>query len=465
MKKTLGNIWNFLGLTQDRIGRRKFLIAFLTAQWGLPLVVLLVMGLFYVSFGEDSSLLFLPAIALFASLIFGVVVYIKISIRRVRDIGIAQGWWVLAIIPLINIPFFVYLCLKEGGDGRGIVKSTKLLEVPFLKYFNKQNNIPVIIGVVILAIILFFVFLNKPYTEQKENLRDVKKTNITNLLSWKEFISPDNQFKILFPGNPKHETEKPSDNKASSIIQYDFYTYKVNEGMAYFVNSAIFSSTINSPDSEVALKGFLNDELASNQELKLISSNITSFNGYTALDFFVEDKTTKYKGRDIILRNIRYQLMVVYNDENFNQNDYHKFINSFAFLAPEDKLRAQIKKYFSKESLSPQIIEIKVEDGTSGKIVLVKYSRHKNSTYLFDDAEGIYKAIFTYGEKVQKAVIEQYFLSFEDKYGNRCELLAWSSKIDNPTTIAKVNWEKISESTIYPWWEETHIFDLDAVCK
>ena len=104
MKKTLGNIWNFLGLTQDRIGRRKFLVAFLAAQWGLPLVVLLVMGLFYVSFEEGNPLIFLPAIAFFASLVFGVVVYIKISIRRVRDIGIAQGWWVLAIIPLINIP-------------------------------------------------------------------------------------------------------------------------------------------------------------------------------------------------------------------------------------------------------------------------------------------------------------------------------------------------------------------------
>ena len=108
------NTWRFLGLTEDRIGRRRFLIAFFSAQWGLPLVVLLVMGLFYLVFGEDSSILFVPAIIFFASLIFGFVVYIKISIRRVRDIGIVQGWWVLAIIPFINIPFFFYLCLKKS---------------------------------------------------------------------------------------------------------------------------------------------------------------------------------------------------------------------------------------------------------------------------------------------------------------------------------------------------------------
>lgn len=462
------DVWNFLGLTQNRIGRRRFLIAFFSAQWGLPLVAALLTGLFYLVFGEDSPILFLPAIVFFASLIFGLVVYIKICIRRVRDIGIAQGWWVLAIIPLINIPFFIYLCLKKG-EGSPETKSKKInpLVEQFRSFFtNKHLRTFLVIGFIVFgigAIILFFAFSNKPYTEQRENSLNIKKTNITNLLSWKEFISPDSRFKILFPGNPKHETEKPSDDKTSSIIQYDFYTYKVNEKVAYFVNSAIFSSAFDFSDSEVALKGFLNEELASNQELELISSNIISFNGYTALDFFVKDKTAKYKGRDIIFGNIRYQLMVVYNDENFNQSDYHKFVNSFAFLTSEDKLRAQIRKNF--QELSPKIIEIKIEDGVSGKIVVVKYNRHNYSDYLYDDAGGIYKAIFTYGDEVQKAVLKQYFTSFEDKYGNRCELLAWTSEIDNSATIAKVNWEKISEESVQPWWEETYMYELDAVCK
>ena len=111
---TIKNIWEYLGLTQDRIGRRRFLIAFFSAQWGLPLAVLLVHGLFYLVFGE-SPILFLPAIVLVASLVFGLVVYIKISIRRVRDIGIAQGWWWLALVPFANIPFFFYLALKKGS--------------------------------------------------------------------------------------------------------------------------------------------------------------------------------------------------------------------------------------------------------------------------------------------------------------------------------------------------------------
>ncbi len=126
MKKTLENIWQFLGLTQQRIGRRKFLIAFLVAQWGLPLGVLLLVGLFYMVFGEENPILFLPVATYFASLILGLVVYIKICIRRVRDIGIAQSWWVLAIIPLVNIPFFIYLCFKKGKITSGEENSERI---------------------------------------------------------------------------------------------------------------------------------------------------------------------------------------------------------------------------------------------------------------------------------------------------------------------------------------------------
>ena len=161
------NISNFLGLTQDRIGRRRFLIAFFAAQWGLPLVAALLTGLFYLVFGEDSPILFLPAIVFFASLIFGFIVYIKICIRRVRDIGITQGWWVLAIIPLINIPFFVYLCVKngKGGPGKKSEKINSLVE-QFRSFFtNKHLRVFLIIGFIVFgigAITLFFVFSNKP---------------------------------------------------------------------------------------------------------------------------------------------------------------------------------------------------------------------------------------------------------------------------------------------------------------
>lgn len=273
MKKTLGNIWNFLGLTQDRIGRRKFLVASLAVQWGLPLVVSLVMGLFYVSLKEGNPLLFLPAIAFFASLVFGVVVYIKISIRRVRDIGIAQGWWVLAIIPLINIPFFVYLCLKGGGDGRGVVKSVKLLELPFLKYLNKQNNVPVIIGVVVLAIILFFVFSNKPTTEQTQDVLEssnnqnsitteqlsISKPLTYSILSQKEVVQNTGYYILLDKQSP---TVEELVNLATSLgkdsFEFQYFLFDdIGAYQLYKDRNASVRNLTNKSEIELINKHFL----------------------------------------------------------------------------------------------------------------------------------------------------------------------------------------------------------------
>ena len=151
-------------------------------------------------------------------------------------------------------------------------------------------------------------------------------------------------------------------------------------------------------------------------------------------------------------------------------------------LTSEDKLRAKIRKYFEvymyrewnrpardneKDAFDTLITEIKIEDGVYGKTIIVKYNSAGGVIYdLFDGAGIIYKAIFTYGERVQKAVVEAHLPTFQDKYGNECKVFVWANKIDNPTTIIKVNWENIPSELVEPWWEETYLADLDAInCK
>lgn len=140
------NIWQFLGLTQDTIGRRRFLIAFLTAQFGLPLATALLLGLLYQLFGDEPVILYPMLLAFIASLVFGLVVYIKISIRRVRDIGIAHNQWMLALIPFINLFFFVYLCLEKSGAGQaGNFPLTNLMREQFKRFFSHEFSKPFII--------------------------------------------------------------------------------------------------------------------------------------------------------------------------------------------------------------------------------------------------------------------------------------------------------------------------------
>lgn len=153
-------------------------------------------------------------------------------------------------------------------------------------------------------------------------------------------------------------------------------------------------------------------------------------------------------------------------------------------LTSEDKLRVQIRKHFTlyvyrewnrpardseKDVFDSIVAEIKIQDGTYGKNILVKYNSGARIFSLFnsfDEVGILYKAIFTYGEKVQKAVIEHYLPDFQDRYGNKCKVFAWSSKIDSPTIITKVNWEDIPAQSVEPWWEEIYLVDLEATnCK
>jgi len=128
------NVLQFLGLTQETIGRGRYFVANITASLGLPIAVSLLMSFFFSLFEDDPVILY-PLLALFiASLVFSFVVYIKTSIRRVRDIGIARSWWVLAIIPLVNIPFFIFLCLKKGESGSG---HSSLQKNPFTEQFKR----------------------------------------------------------------------------------------------------------------------------------------------------------------------------------------------------------------------------------------------------------------------------------------------------------------------------------------
>lgn len=158
--------------------------------------------------------------------------------------------------------------------------------------------------------------------------------------------------------------------------------------------------------------------------------------------------------------------------------------NEPEILTSEEKLRAQIRKYFAvyvyrewnrpardseKDAFDSGITEIKIEDGAYGKIIIVKYNSVSSISHIidgFDDAGIIYKAIFTYGDRVQKAIVELYLPTFQDKYGNQCKVFAWASKIDDPTTITKVNWENIPAELVEPWWKEIYLSDLDTVnCK
>lgn len=87
-----------------RIGRVRFLAYF----GGLYFVLTLTMRLFAVVSLDVLNYLVLAGF---------MVGYFILVIRRLHDKG-ATGWWsLLALIPIVNLVFLIYLCLAEGDAG------------------------------------------------------------------------------------------------------------------------------------------------------------------------------------------------------------------------------------------------------------------------------------------------------------------------------------------------------------
>ena len=206
-----------------------------------------------------------------------------------------------------------------------------------------------IIGGVVLVIILFFVFSNKPATEQTQNLEE-PKNKVTDYLtdktkqeveqkvgeyftgnsSWKEFNSPVGKFKATFPAYPTHETENFDIPGTGLALKYDTYTIQTSDGTTYAVNTTVYPSGVDVPDQETILEAGLNGMLATSDRFKLISSSLTYHNGHRALDFFVTNNEMGYfKGKIIAAEPIFYQVMIGCINQSCDEDNYNKFINSF----------------------------------------------------------------------------------------------------------------------------------------
>ncbi|MYZ49027.1 DUF805 domain-containing protein [Propylenella binzhouense] len=95
-------LWAFFGLS-GRIGRQVYWLVVLGLQAVLTVIFLQLIGREEASFFQIVSLLspFVSIAILWSS--------IAVSVKRLHDIGMSGLWAVVALVPLINIAFHVWL--------------------------------------------------------------------------------------------------------------------------------------------------------------------------------------------------------------------------------------------------------------------------------------------------------------------------------------------------------------------
>ena len=114
--------WNQLQdwIRGERLGRRRYVeINVLSGVIGFAIILLPLLLVLLLPDFKSSYYLTIPAAAVgIATAIIMLLIYIATSIARLRDMGNSTHWFVLGLIPYINVIFFIVLAFREGEQSR-----------------------------------------------------------------------------------------------------------------------------------------------------------------------------------------------------------------------------------------------------------------------------------------------------------------------------------------------------------
>lgn len=102
-------------ILEERLGRRRYVeVVVLTALAGFA-VILAPLFLIFILPDFNSDFLEVPIMAVgIAVAIIMILIYCAASVARLRDMGKSTHWFVLGLIPYLNVLFFIVLALTEG---------------------------------------------------------------------------------------------------------------------------------------------------------------------------------------------------------------------------------------------------------------------------------------------------------------------------------------------------------------
>ena len=113
-------------MLKERLGRRRYVeVVILTALAGFTVIFSPFFIIFLLpDFNSDFLELPIAAVGIAVAIVM-ILVYCAASVARLRDIGYSSHWFILGLIPYVNVIFFVLLALAEGKVAREKAKKEK----------------------------------------------------------------------------------------------------------------------------------------------------------------------------------------------------------------------------------------------------------------------------------------------------------------------------------------------------
>lgn len=159
-----------------------------------------------------------------------------------------------------------------------------------------------------------------------------KSAQIDTLNSWKRFHSVHGKCMVSLPESPEHVKQIMPFPEEGYNLRYDVYVSAHEKKAVYMMLIAQYPPFINESHAEMSLESFLNGLVTQNHDNNLIFADLTEVQGHKALDFFIESKGVYFKGRAIMAENNLYLLAMECEVNNYLENNFNHFINSFELI-------------------------------------------------------------------------------------------------------------------------------------
>ncbi len=241
-----------------------------------------------------------------------------------RPIFTILAWMCVVFAPLITVLYFVgthkYCCPNCKSTFVGI----KNKESIFVGQRGGASRVIiaillVLVGIAITGILASIVLVSLQDARQKA-------ANATD--SWVSFSPVGNQFAVSFPTYPTSSSKNDSTDDGNAYV---YNTYASKKGTSSFdVIDYVYTNRIDVSSPESLLENLLNAFNNGINGARIVSSEYTTQNGYTALDFLITAGTENVRGRMVLAGQTPYVIAEDYYSSDYVDADYQKFINSFS---------------------------------------------------------------------------------------------------------------------------------------
>jgi hypothetical protein len=149
---------------------------------------------------------------------------------------------------------------------------------------------------------------------------------------WQDFMSVVGEYKVSFPSSPQHVSEVVKLKDSNISIKYDAYIAQSGADSLYMVLIAQYPKSVVAKDPEEGLKAFLHGILSQSEDSELVSLEKVTIQGYTGLDFLINNQGVYLRGRAMMVDNVLYLIAMEGHQSQFSSTDYKKFMGSFQLL-------------------------------------------------------------------------------------------------------------------------------------